>query len=131
LDENVRRQVTDALHAHFRPEFLNRVDEIIFFHALGRTHIKAIIDIQLRHLTKRLAERKIGVELTAAAKDLLAEEGYDPAFGARPLKRTLQRRVLDPLAMRILEGAFHEGDRIVVDVAGGALQFSRQEPVTA
>ena len=105
----------DALREHFRPEFLNRIDEIIFFHALGREHMKRIIDIQLAGLLKRLEERKIHVELTDAAKDQLVREGYDPAYGARPLKRTIQRRVLDPLALRVLEGEFGEGDTVVVD----------------
>ena len=102
--------------AHFRPEFLNRIDDIIFFHALDREHIKQIVDIQLRGLLKRLADRKIRVELTDAAKDFLVREGYDPIYGARPLKRALQRRLLDPLALRVLEGAFREGDTVVVDV---------------
>ena len=105
----------DALRAHFRPEFLNRIDEIIFFHALGREHMKQIIDIQLAGLIRRLEERKIHVELTDAAKEQLVREGYDPAYGARPLKRAIQRRVLDPLALRVLEGEFREGDTIVVD----------------
>jgi ATP-dependent Clp protease ATP-binding subunit ClpB len=128
LSESARRQVMDALRAHFRPEFLNRVDEIIFFHALDRVHMKAIIDIQLRGLLKRLESRKINVELTDAARALLVEEGYDPAYGARPLKRTIQRRVLDPLAMRVLEGVFKEGDRIVVDAEGTDVVF-RKAPV--
>ena len=115
IDEGARRQVIEALRAHFRPEFLNRIDEIIFFHPLSREHMKAIIDIQLRGLMRRLEERKIRVTLTDAAKDWLVEEGYDPAYGARPLKRTIQRRVLDPLAMRVLEGDFAEGD----EIAGG------------
>ena len=85
----------DALREHFRPEFLNRLDEIIIFHALTREQMRAIIDIQLRGLMKRLEDRKIRVELTDRAKDLLIAEGYDPAYGARPLKRVLQRRVLD------------------------------------
>ena len=103
----------EALRQHFRPEFLNRIDEIIFFHALGREHMKQIIDIQLRGLLKRLEERKIHVELTDAAKELLVAEGYDPVYGARPLKRAIQRRVLDPLALRVLEGEFREGDHVV------------------
>ena len=111
----------EALRAHFRPEFLNRIDEIIFFHALGRDHMKEIIDIQLSSLMKRLAERKIHVRLTDAAKEQIVREGYDPTYGARPLKRTIQRRVLDPLALRILEGDFGEGDTIVVDADGDAL----------
>ena len=131
LGEGVRRQVTEALRQHFRPEFLNRVDEIIFFHALGRDHMKQIIDIQLRGLVKRLEERKIRVELTERAKDFLVQEGYDPIYGARPLKRTIQRRVLDPLAMRVLEGEFAEGDHVVVDVGAGGLTFVKQGVVVA
>jgi ATP-dependent Clp protease ATP-binding subunit ClpB len=128
LPEGARRQVMDALRAHFRPEFLNRVDEIIFFHALDRTHMKAIIEIQLRGLLARLESRKIKVELTDAARSHLVEEGYDPAYGARPLKRTIQRRVLDPLAIRVLEGEFREGDRVVVDAEDGHIVF-RKVPV--
>jgi ATP-dependent Clp protease ATP-binding subunit ClpB len=131
LTEGVRRQVTEALRQHFRPEFLNRVDEIIFFHALGLEHMKAIVDIQIRGLLKRLEERKIHVELTEAAKNFLVSEGYDPMYGARPLKRTIQRRVLDPLAMRVLEGQFREGDRIVVDVGDNELTFQKSQTVTA
>jgi ATP-dependent Clp protease ATP-binding subunit ClpB len=127
VTEGTRRQVQEALRAQFRPEFLNRVDEIIFFHPLGREHMRAIIDIQLARLMKRLEERKIHVELTDAARDLLIEEGYDPVYGARPLKRTIQRRVLDPLALRVLEGEFHEGDVIRLDARGGELRFEKQQ----
>jgi ATP-dependent Clp protease ATP-binding subunit ClpB len=132
VSEGTKRQVMDALREHFRPEFLNRIDEIIFFHALVREHMKQIIDIQLAGLIKRLEERKIHVELTDAAKEQLVREGYDPAYGARPLKRTIQRRVLDPLALRVLEGDFVEGDTVVVDVAGGeTLRFEKRQTVTA
>jgi ATP-dependent Clp protease ATP-binding subunit ClpB len=131
ISEGVRRQVLDALRAHFKPEFLNRIDEIIFFHALGRDHMKKIIDIQVRGLMKRLEERKIHVQLTDAAKDQLVREGYDPTYGARPLKRTIQRRVLDPLAMRVLEGAFGEGDTVTVDAGPDALSFEKREAVRA
>jgi ATP-dependent Clp protease ATP-binding subunit ClpB len=131
VDEGTRRQVMDVLRAQFRPEFLNRIDEIVFFHALGREHMKQIIDIQVRGLLKRLDERKIHVLLSDAAKDLLVEEGYDPAYGARPLKRTIQRRVLDPLALRVLKGEFGEGDTVVVDVTAGALTFEKRESVSA
>src|SRR5262249_35860328 len=93
MNEGVRRQVMDALRQHFRPEFLNRVDEIIFFHSLGLEHMKQIIDIQVHSLLKRLEDRKIHVELTDAAKRFIVSEGYDPMYGARPLKRTIQRRV--------------------------------------
>jgi ATP-dependent Clp protease ATP-binding subunit ClpB len=125
LSEGARRQVMDALRAHFRPEFINRVDEIIFFHALDKAHMKKIIEIQLRGLLKRLETRKINVELTDAAREYLVEEGYDPTYGARPLKRTIQRRVLDPLAIRVLEGEFREGDRIVVDAGGNGILFRK------
>jgi ATP-dependent Clp protease ATP-binding subunit ClpB len=129
--EGARRQVTDALRDHFRPEFLNRIDEIIFFHALDREHMKRIIDIQLAGLIRRLEERKIHVELTDAAKEYLVREGYDPTYGARPLKRAIQRRVLDPLALRVLEGDFLEGDTVVVDASGDALAFEKRQTVTA
>ncbi len=131
LSEGVKRQVSEDLRQHFRPEFLNRVDEIIFFHPLSREHMKQIIDIQLRGLMKRLEDRKIHVELTDAAKDFLVQEGYDPTYGARPLKRTIQRRVLDPLALRVLEGDFREGDHVAVDVGADGLIFSKQGVVVA
>ncbi len=127
LDEGTRRHVMEALRAHFRPEFLNRIDEIIFFHALGREHIKRIIDIQIAGLMKRLEERKIHVELTEAAKDRLVEDGYDPSYGARPLKRAIQRQVLDPLALQVLEGRFTEGDTVVVDAGDGGLRFEKRD----
>jgi ATP-dependent Clp protease ATP-binding subunit ClpB len=131
LNEGVRRQVTEALRQHFRPEFLNRVDEIIFFHALGLEHMKQIIDIQLQGLLKRLEDRKIHVELSDAAKRFIVSEGYDPMYGARPLKRAIQRRILDPLAMRVLEGDFREGDRVTVDVGDNGLVFEKAGSRTA
>jgi ATP-dependent Clp protease ATP-binding subunit ClpB len=131
VTEGARRQVTEALREHFRPEFLNRIDEIIFFHALDRQHMKQIIDIQLTGLMKRLEERKIHVRLSEAAKDQLVHEGYDPIYGARPLKRTIQRRVLDPLALRVLEGDFGEGDTVVVDAGRDGLAFTKRETVHA
>ena len=130
LTEGVRRQVTETLRQHFRPEFLNRIDEIIFFHALGLEHMTSIVDIQVRGLLKRLEDRKVHVELTDAARKFLVSEGYDPMYGARPLKRTIQRRVLDPLAMRVLEGEFREGARIVVDVGDNELTFEKAQTVT-
>jgi len=129
MTSNLRDQ--DALRGHFRPEFINRIDEIVFFHSLERTHIKSIVDIQLRGLLRRLEERKIGVELTEAAKDFLVAEGYDPVYGARPLKRALQRRLLDPLARRVLEGTFREGDTVAVDVSGDELSFAKGHVVHA
>ena len=124
-------QVMDAVRAHFRPEFINRIDEIITFHALDRTHMKRIIDIQLSGLMKRLEERKIHITMTDAAKEQLVREGYDPAYGARPLKRTIQRRVLDALAMRILEGEFVDGDTVTVDAFADGLRFEKQPAVAA
>jgi ATP-dependent Clp protease ATP-binding subunit ClpB len=131
LDEGVRRQMMDALRMHFRPEFLNRIDEIIIFHALSQDELRSIVDIQLRGLMTRLAERKIQVELTDAARALVVREGYDPAYGARPLKRTIQRRILDPLAMQVLEGKFGEGDRVRIDAAGDSVRFEKERTVAA
>jgi ATP-dependent Clp protease ATP-binding subunit ClpB len=131
ITEGTRRQVLEALRTHFKPEFLNRIDETIFFHSLGREHMKRIIDIQVRGLMKRLVERKIHVELTDAAKEQLVREGYDPAYGARPLKRTIQRRVLDPLALRVLQGEFGEGDSITIDAVAGSLKFEKGEAIRA
>jgi ATP-dependent Clp protease ATP-binding subunit ClpB len=122
--------VMDAVRAHFRPEFINRIDEIITFHALDRTHIKRIIDIQLSALMKRLEERRIHITLTDAAREQLVREGYDPTYGARPLKRTIQRRVLDALAIRILAGEFGEGDTVTVDALVDGLRFEKQVAVT-
>jgi ATP-dependent Clp protease ATP-binding subunit ClpB len=119
----VRDRVMEALRGHFRPEFLNRVDEIIFFHSLGRDHLRHIVDIQLRRLVRRLEGRKIRLELTDKARTLLVDEGYDPVYGARPLKRTIQRKLLDPLAMEMLQGAFADGDTIRVEAAGDDLAF--------
>ena len=127
LTEDVKRLVTDTLRQHFRPEFLNRVDDVIFFHSLSLEHMKTIVGIQIRGLLKRLDDRKIHIELTEAAKALLVSEGYDPMFGARPLTRMIQRRVLDPLAMRVLEGEFGEGDRVAVDVGDNGLMFDVKE----
>jgi ATP-dependent Clp protease ATP-binding subunit ClpB len=123
----IREQVMDALKAQFRPEFLNRVDEMIIFHQLSREHIKQIVDLQFIGLKKRLAERHIGVELSDSAKELLVKEGYDPAYGARPLKRAIQRIILDPLARNVLEGEFREGDMVLVDAKGDSIVFSKQE----
>jgi ATP-dependent Clp protease ATP-binding subunit ClpB len=126
LPEGVRRQLTDALRDHFKPEFLNRIDEIVFFHPLNRQHIRQIIDIQLTALMRRLAERKITLTLDDKARDLLIEAGYDPVYGARPLKRTLQRQVLDPLALAVLQGEFQEGDTVAVSAHDGRIQFRKR-----
>jgi ATP-dependent Clp protease ATP-binding subunit ClpB len=121
----IQRAVDAALRAHFKPEFLNRVDEIIVFHQLRREQIDHIVDIQLERVRQLLADRRLTLEVTPAARALLAEKGYDPHYGARPLKRVIQRLVQDPLAMRILEGEFPEGSKVRVDAkpAGDALEF--------
>ncbi len=117
------RLVMDALRAHFRPEFLNRVDEIIIFDRLTEDDLKKIVEIQLRRLTKRLEQQKITLDLSDSAKELLAREGYDPVYGARPLKRTIQKEILDPLSIDILEGKVREGQTVRVDAKDGALEF--------
>jgi ATP-dependent Clp protease ATP-binding subunit ClpB len=124
--DRVKEQVRDAMRAHFRPEFLNRIDEIIMFHPLEMEHLKRIVDIQLDRVKQRLADRKIEIRLTEEAKELLAQEGFDPVYGARPLKRTIQRRVLDPLATQVLEGGFKQGDTVLVDARDGQMSFSRE-----
>ncbi|MEA2763619.1 MAG: ATP-dependent Clp protease ATP-binding subunit ClpB [Gemmatimonadaceae bacterium] len=129
----VEAQVTNALRQHFRPEFLNRVDDIIIFRPLGKAEIEHIIDLQLKKLEKLLGDRKLTLELTPEAREVLATEGYDPAFGARPLKRAIQRLLQNPLALAVLEGKFSEGDRIVVERdPKGELTFKKaKEPALA
>ncbi len=122
-EDEVRERVMDTLRASFRPEFLNRVDEIIVFRKLGEDEIRKIVDLQFTALKRRLADRLIDVTLSDHARDTLVHEGFDPAYGARPLKRTIQRLVLDPLAVSVLEGAFHDGDAILVDARDGQLTF--------
>src|SRR6267143_1154302 len=117
------RLVMDALRAHFRPEFLNRVDEIIIFDRLTEDDLKKIVEIQLARLTKRLEQQKITLDLSDSAKELIAREGYDPVYGARPLKRTIQKEILDPLSIDILEGKVREGQTVHVDARNGALEF--------
>jgi ATP-dependent Clp protease ATP-binding subunit ClpB len=120
-----REAILDAVRASFRPEFVNRIDEIVVFEPLTREHIRQVVDLQVGLLAHRLAERKLTLELTDAARDLIANEGYDPAFGARPLKRLIQREIQDPLALRLLGGEIHDGDRVVVDAEGGALTIGK------
>ena len=116
-EAEMERNVQEELHRHFRPEFLNRIDDVIIFHALDMQHIKRIIEIQIRKLTKMIADRGITIEISDHAKEQLAKEGYDPAFGARPLKRALQKLIIDPLAMKLLEGKFKPGDIVFVNVS--------------
>jgi len=113
--ENASTEVTNALHGHFKPEFLNRVDDIIVFHPLGKEQLVKIIELRLEDVRRLLADRKISIELTDAAKELMFNEGFDPAFGARPLKRAIQKLVQDPLALKILDGEVLHGDHVVVD----------------
>jgi len=130
-EEEMRKRVDQELHARFRPEFLNRIDDVIIFHALEMQHIKRIIDIQIRSLEKTIGERGLHLDISDGAKGFLAREGYDPAFGARPLKRALQREIIDPLAMALLEGKFKAGDTVFVNLTDGQLDLSLEpEPMS-
>ena len=124
-DEQQRDLVMAAMRQHFRPEFLNRIDEIIIFHGLTKEHLVEIVGIQMRRLQELLAGRQLEIELTDAAQAYLADEGYDPVYGARPLKRVIQRQVQDPLALALLQGDLSEGDRVRVDAGNGHLTFDR------
>ena len=113
-----------ALRTHFRPEFLNRLDEVVIFRPLGEKEIAAIVDLQVAQVGARLADRRITLKVTEAAKKLLAAEGFDPTFGARPLKRTVQRRVVDPLTTRLLAGEVPDGSVVEVGAKGGEVVLS-------
>ena len=126
LDNEINRRVMDALRREFLPEFLNRVDEVIVFHPLGRAEIRQIVDLQLRRLAKQLDENGFGFEITDAAKDQLGDEGYDPAYGARPLKRVIQQRLQNQLANELLSGRLPQGCKIVVDVKEGEFVFDQK-----
>jgi ATP-dependent Clp protease ATP-binding subunit ClpB len=121
----VKEEVLKELKMHFRPEFLNRLDEIVLFHPLGKEHIKQIIDIQMKYINQRLADKKISIELTPEAKELIAERGYDPIYGARPLKRAIQKFILDPLAEKIISREFGEGDKVEVFVKNSSFLFRK------
>ena len=125
LDEKTREQVTEALEGTFRPEFLNRIDDVVIFHRLSKANITEIVDLQTAQLTKRVAERGLQIEMTDEARQLLANLGYDPIYGARPLKRVIQKQLVDKLALRLLEGDFSEGDTVKVDAGDGELTFSK------
>jgi len=131
-EEEMKKKVEEELHRHFRPEFLNRIDDVIIFHALNLGHIKRIIEVQLKGLAKLIADRGLAIEVSDGAKEILANEGFDPAFGARPLKRALQREIIDPLAMRLLEGKFHTGDTVFVNASpGGKVELALEpEPMS-
>jgi ATP-dependent Clp protease ATP-binding subunit ClpB len=121
----MKAAVMGVVQAHFRPEFINRLDELVVFHPLGRAQIREIARIQTAYLAKRLAERQLRIELSDAALDLLGSAGFDPVYGARPLKRAIQQQLENPLATRILKGEFQAGELIHVDAKGGALVFQR------
>jgi len=121
-----RQRLLDALKHAFRPEFLNRIDDIIVFNTLTREHLGEIVEIQLGQLRKLLQERKLTLEITPAAKETIVAEGYDPQYGARPMRRAIQRLIQDPLALKLISGEYTEGDRVVVDAgAAGTLEFSK------
>ena len=124
-----REAINQVLQNHFRPEFLNRIDEIVVFHPLGREHLAEIVEIQLRRVKKLLADKGYNLEVSAEAREYLAEAGYDPTFGARPLKRAIQRELQDPLALKILAGEFSEGDTILVERGPDGLTFTADVPV--
>ena len=126
-DWEIEAHVKDVLKKTFKPEFLNRIDEVIVFHMLSREHLKRIVDIQLGYLAERLKDRKIQLEFTDKAKDLIMEQGYDPVFGARPLKRTIQQQLENPLAMELLAGKFGDGDTIRVDADSHGFVFEKAE----
>jgi ATP-dependent Clp protease ATP-binding subunit ClpB len=123
----MKSAVMEVVQQSFRPEFINRIDDIVVFHPLGTRQIRAIVDIQLAYLKKRLAERNMDLTLDDAARDLLGEAGFDPVYGARPLKRAIQQQIENPLAQRILQGEFVPGDRIRVIAQDGELGFSKVE----
>jgi ATP-dependent Clp protease ATP-binding subunit ClpB len=129
--DQIEQRVMTAVREHFRPELLNRIDEVVIFAPLGREQITQIVEIQLRDLRQRLAERNMTVELTPAAKERLADIGFDPVYGARPLRRAIQQRIVHPLAVRLLAGDFHDGDTIVVDAAGDQFTFQVAAPQQA
>jgi ATP-dependent Clp protease ATP-binding subunit ClpB len=133
-EENYPRMkaaVMEIVGRHFRPEFINRVDEVVVFHPLGRDQVRAIARIQLERLRRRLRDARLEIEVTDAALDHLSEGGFDPVYGARPLKRAIQHRLENPLAQAILEGRFSPGDTVVVEVRGEDLVFERRSSLAA
>lgn len=122
--DEMKMRIDEILHRQFKPEFLNRIDEIITFHGLSREDLAQIVDIQVGLLRKRLADQKFTIDLTDTAREFIINVGYNPAFGARPLKRAMQRYIQDGLAMEILEGKIREGDHIVVDQVSGEERLS-------
>jgi ATP-dependent Clp protease ATP-binding subunit ClpC len=129
--EAMKDKVLAAVKKTFRPEFINRIDEIIVFHELTEEQLRSIVDLMLKDLQQRLGERKLGVELTEGAKSWLAKEGYDPVYGARPLRRVLERYVENPLSTRLLKGELNEGDMVVVGLKGKGLNFTIKKAAEA
>ena len=127
----MKSAVMEVVGQHFRPEFVNRVDEIVVFHPLDQAQIREIAAIQVQYLQHRLADREVGFEITGAALDLLGTAGFDPVYGARPLKRAIQARLENPLAQKILAGEYAPGDTVEVDAANGELIFGRTAPSEA
>ena len=121
--EEMEKRVMETLRSTFKPEFLNRIDENIIFHNLSQEDLKQIVEIQFTYLQKRLADKSMAIVLTDATKELLASRGFDPVYGARPLKRTIQQLIENPLSTKLLEGRFAEGDTIVVDAGGDGVEF--------
>ncbi|HXA51080.1 MAG TPA: AAA family ATPase, partial [Candidatus Acidoferrum sp.] len=130
-NEDTRKRLLEALRGQFRPEFINRIDDIIVFNSLTREHLSKIVDIQISNLGKQLKDRKVQLEVTTAAKEAIISEGYDPQYGARPMKRAIQRLIGDPLALKLINGDFPEGDTILVDASGNGneLTFNRLVPM--
>jgi ATP-dependent Clp protease ATP-binding subunit ClpB len=125
IDERIREQIEETLATTFKPEFLNRIDDTVIFHRLSRADLGRIVDLQVEHLAGRLLEKGIVIELTDDARTLLGNLGYDPTYGARPLKRVIQKQLIDKLARQLLEGEFADGDTVKVDAAGGELVFEK------
>jgi ATP-dependent Clp protease ATP-binding subunit ClpB len=129
--ERMKSQCLEALRQNFRPEFLNRVDEIVVFHPLAKDELRQIVDIQLGRLRERLSERKIELELTDRARDYFAERGYDPVYGARPLRRMIQRELETALGRKLLAGEIRDGSKVIIDAGPGGLQFNSEQLASA
>ncbi|MGN6586834.1 MAG: hypothetical protein ACTHKT_05095, partial [Solirubrobacterales bacterium] len=125
VDEKIREGIEEVLAATFKPEFLNRIDDTVIFHRLSKADIGRIVELQVNQLVGRVRERGIEIELSDEARTLLGNLGYDPTYGARPLKRVIQKQLVDKLALKILEGEFGEGDMVRVDAAEGEIVFER------
>ena len=126
---DIEQRVSEVLRQSLRPELLNRIDEVVIFRPLGREQIAQIVEIQLRELIARLQDRNVSLQLSPAARDLLAKEGFDPVYGARPLRRAIQQKIVQPLALQLLQGTFQDGDHIVVELENGDFIFQRQTSV--